>query len=99
VQKSSEGHIVWLVNAQGAAEPRPVIAGDWIGDEWIIEQGLQGGETLIVDGFQRLGPGAPVKAVPARRGRRRPATGGQVRPAWVRASSSTGRCSHRSSRS
>jgi membrane fusion protein, multidrug efflux system len=65
VQKSSEGHIVWLVNAQGAAEPRPVIAGDWIGDEWIIEQGLQGGETLIVDGFQRLGPGAPVKAVAA----------------------------------
>ena len=65
VQKSPEGHIVWLVNAQGTAEPRPVIVGDWIGEDWIIEHGLRGGETLIVDGFQRLGPGLPVKPVPA----------------------------------
>jgi membrane fusion protein, multidrug efflux system len=64
VQKSPEGHIVWLVNAEGAAERRPVIVGDWIGDDWIIEQGLRGGETLIVEGFQRLGPGLPVKPLP-----------------------------------
>ena len=64
VQKSPEGHIVWLVNAEGLAERRPVIVSDWIGDDWIIEQGLQGGETLIVEGFQRLGPGLPVKPVP-----------------------------------
>jgi len=65
VMKSSDGHVVWLVNAQQMAELRPVVAGDWVGDEWIIEQGLQGDETLIVDGFQRLAPGAPVKPVPA----------------------------------
>jgi membrane fusion protein, multidrug efflux system len=65
VQKSPDGHIVWLVNAQGAAEARPVIAGDWVGADWLIEQGLRGGETLIVEGFQRLAPGAPVKPVAA----------------------------------
>lgn len=65
VQKSSDGHVVWLVNAEQVAEPRPVVAGNWIGDDWLIEQGLQGGETLIVDGFQRLAPGVPVKPVPA----------------------------------
>jgi membrane fusion protein (multidrug efflux system) len=64
VQKSPEGHVVWLVNDEGAAERRPVIVGDWIGDDWIIEQGLRGGETLVVEGFQRLGPGLPVKPVP-----------------------------------
>jgi len=64
VQKSPEGHVVWLVNDEGVAERRPVIVGDWIGDDWIIEQGLRGGETLIVEGFQRLGPGLPVKPVP-----------------------------------
>jgi membrane fusion protein, multidrug efflux system len=63
VQKSPNGHIVWLVNDQGMAEPRPVTPGDWLGDEWIIEQGLAGGETLVVEGFQRLAPGAPVKPV------------------------------------
>ncbi|NGX17410.1 efflux RND transporter periplasmic adaptor subunit [Wenzhouxiangella sp. XN24] len=64
VIKSPDGHIVWLVNAQGVAEPRPVVAGDWLGDDWIIEQGLQGDEVIIVDGVQRLAPGAPVKPVP-----------------------------------
>jgi membrane fusion protein (multidrug efflux system) len=65
VQKSAEGHVVWLVNDQGAAELRPVVAGDWVGDDWLVEQGLNGGETLITDGFQRLAPGVPVNPVPA----------------------------------
>jgi membrane fusion protein, multidrug efflux system len=65
VQKSPNGHIVWLVNGQGMAEARPVTPGDWLGEDWIIEQGLAGGETLVVDGFQRLVPGAPVMTVAA----------------------------------
>lgn len=65
VQKSAEGHVVWLVNAQGVAEVRPVVAGDWVGADWLIEQGLSGDETLVTDGFQRLAPGVPVNPVPA----------------------------------
>ncbi|MGD9387321.1 MAG: efflux RND transporter periplasmic adaptor subunit [Gammaproteobacteria bacterium] len=65
VLKSADGHTVWLVNDQGAAELRPVVAGDWVGDDWLIERGLSGGETLITDGFQRLAPGVPVNPVPA----------------------------------
>ena len=72
VQKSSDGHVVWLVNDQQAAESRPVVAANWVGDDWLIEQGLQGGETLIVDGFQRLAPGMPVKPVPAAAGAPQP---------------------------
>jgi len=65
VQKSADGHVVWLVNDQGVAEIRPVVAGDWVGEDWVIEQGLTGGETLITDGLQRLAPGVPVNPVPA----------------------------------
>ncbi|NGP52354.1 efflux RND transporter periplasmic adaptor subunit [Thioalkalivibrio sp. XN8] len=65
VQKSADGHVVWLVNAQQVAELRPVVVGDWIGPDWLIEHGLNGGETLITDGFQRLAPGVPVRPVPA----------------------------------
>jgi hypothetical protein len=90
VQKSADGHMVWLVNAQGLAEPRPVLASEWVGEDWLIERGLAGGETLIVDGFQRLAPGAPVTAT----GR-----AGQVVARGSRDSSSTGRSSRRSSRS
>jgi membrane fusion protein (multidrug efflux system) len=66
VQQTAQGQIVWLVNDEGEAEARPVKTGDWIGDGWLVETGLNGGESLVVQGFQRLRPGVPVKAVPYR---------------------------------
>jgi membrane fusion protein (multidrug efflux system) len=63
VQETANGHVVYLVNDSGKAELRPVVVGDWIGDGWIVNQGLKAGDRLIIEGFQRLGPGAPVKAV------------------------------------
>ncbi len=65
VQQTDNGHVVYLVTADGKAEIRPVIVGEWIGNDWVIKQGLKAGEQVIVDGFQRLKPGAPVKAVAA----------------------------------
>ncbi len=65
VQQTANGHVVYVVNEQGQAESRPVMVGEWIGDDWIIKQGLKAGDKVIVDGFQRLTPGAPVKAVAA----------------------------------
>jgi membrane fusion protein (multidrug efflux system) len=65
VQQTSNGHVVYLVSPQGTAEIRPIIVGDWLGNDWVIKQGLKAGEQVIVDGFQRLAPGAPVKVVAA----------------------------------
>jgi membrane fusion protein (multidrug efflux system) len=61
VQETSNGHVVYLVSPDGKAEIRPVIVGAWVGGDWIIQQGLKAGEQVIVDGFQRLARGAPVK--------------------------------------
>jgi len=44
---------------------RDVVASSWTGDQWLIEQGLAPGDRVIVDGTQKVGPGAKVKAVPA----------------------------------
>jgi len=63
VQQTSNGHVVFLVSHDGTAEVRPVIVGEWVGDDWIIRQGLKADEQVIVEGFQRLKPGAPVKVV------------------------------------
>ncbi len=61
VQQGANGHFVYLVAANNTAELRPVMVGEYVGEEWVIKEGLQGGERVVVDGLQRLAPGAPVK--------------------------------------
>lgn len=65
VQQTSNGHVVFVVSAEGTAEVRPVIVGAWVGQDWIIEKGLNPGEQIITDGFQRLAPGMPVTVTAA----------------------------------
>jgi membrane fusion protein, multidrug efflux system len=62
VQQSAQGHFVWIVNASEHAEVRPVAVGDWHGDNWFINEGLASGDRVIIDGAQRLSPGAAVSA-------------------------------------
>ena len=62
VQQGAKGHFVWVVNKAGKAELRPVVVGDWYGDNWFIAQGLAAGDQVVVDGALRLAPDAPVKA-------------------------------------
>lgn len=64
VQQTSKGQIVWLVDKEGKTETRPVKMGEWVGQDWIVEEGLAGGETVIAGGLNRLRPGIPVKPVP-----------------------------------
>ncbi|QOX78487.1 efflux RND transporter periplasmic adaptor subunit [Trichlorobacter lovleyi] len=65
VQQSGNGNVLYVVNDKQQAELRPVTVGDWLGNDWIITQGLRPGERVVVDGFMRLAPGAPVKVVAA----------------------------------
>jgi membrane fusion protein (multidrug efflux system) len=62
VQQSAKGHFVWVINAQNQAEIRPVIVGDWKGEGWLITEGLNNGDKVVVDGAVRLTASAPVKA-------------------------------------
>ena len=54
---------VMVVGDDGSPVPRPVRLGERIGDEWIVEDGVKAGETVMVDGFARLRPGVKVKPV------------------------------------
>jgi membrane fusion protein, multidrug efflux system len=64
VIKTPTGHIVWVIDKEGRAMRRDLVVGQWLRDDWIIERGLGAGETVVVDGYQKLQPGATVKAVP-----------------------------------
>lgn len=64
VQQGNNGHFVYVVNAQGVAEVRPVIVGDYYGtQDIVVSQGLAKGDRVIVDGILKVAPGQPVQAV------------------------------------
>jgi membrane fusion protein (multidrug efflux system) len=65
VQQTSNGHVVHVVNKDSKVEIRPVMTGDWVGKDWVIEKGLNANEQVITDGFMRLAPGMTVKVVTA----------------------------------
>jgi membrane fusion protein (multidrug efflux system) len=64
VQQGPKGPVLYVVVADGKVEIRDVQATSWQGNQWLIEEGLQAGESVMVDGFQRVVPGVPVKPVP-----------------------------------
>ncbi|ETR76326.1 secretion protein HlyD [Afipia sp. P52-10] len=64
VSQGPQGTFVFAVNAQGAAEVRPVKLDREIGTGWVVREGLKEGDKIIVDGVMRVRPGAPVKASP-----------------------------------
>jgi len=57
---------VWVVGADGVANPRPVTTVRTVGNTWLVGEGLQAGERVVTEGLQRLRPGLLVEAVPAR---------------------------------
>ncbi|WP_196209405.1 efflux RND transporter periplasmic adaptor subunit [Citrobacter sp. Res13-Sevr-PEB04-36] len=53
---------VMVVNDKSQVEARPVVAVQAIGDKWLISEGLQSGDKVIVSGLQKARPGVQVKA-------------------------------------
>ena len=68
VTRGPQGDSVLVVGADGKPAPRPIKVGSAIGSQWVVLDGLKAGEQVIVDGFQKMRPGAPVKPVAWRAG-------------------------------
>jgi len=52
-----------VVGAGGKVEQRQVKVSRTIGDAWLVDAGLEAGDRVIVEGLQKIAPGAQVKAV------------------------------------
>ncbi|GAA2886486.1 membrane fusion protein (multidrug efflux system) [Aminobacter niigataensis] len=59
---SGGGSQVYVVNDKNVAELRPVRVGRVVGDRWVVEEGLKAGDKVVVEGFQKVRPGAAVAA-------------------------------------
>jgi membrane fusion protein (multidrug efflux system) len=61
VLQNDSGRFVWVADAEGKAVPRTIRAGQWLGQGWVVLEGLKAGDAVIVDNLARLRPGTPVQ--------------------------------------
>lgn len=54
-----------VIGADDKVEMRVLKVDHTIGDKWLVTDGLKAGDRVIVEGLQKVRPGAPVRAVPA----------------------------------
>jgi membrane fusion protein, multidrug efflux system len=71
VTRGTSEDTVLVVGADGQVSKRHVQLGGMLSDasnpagpQWIVTGGLKAGEQVVVDGFQKIRPKAPVKPVP-----------------------------------
>ena len=65
IQRDNSGQAsILVVGAEDKAELRRVQTDRTIGERWVISEGLKDGDRVIVDGFQKIAPGAAVNPTP-----------------------------------
>ena len=57
---------VAAVDSNDTVSIKPIHVGDQIGSLWVVRDGLNPGDRVIVDGIQKVGPGMHVKPKPSR---------------------------------
>jgi len=55
---------VWVVDANNQVNPRPINVSSGYQDQWIVSSGIEEGETIIIEGYQKVRPGATVSPSP-----------------------------------
>lgn len=64
VQSGAQGQFVLAIGEESKVAALPVKTGGMSGTDFIISDGLKGGEQLVVNGLQKARPGTVVKPVP-----------------------------------
>ena len=63
VQEDREGRYVFVVDGDNKVQQRRITTGAVVGVNWAVEAGLMAGETVIVQGVQKVRPGQVVETV------------------------------------
>ena len=64
IARDPKGHATaMVVGADGKVEVRQVKVSRTVGNRWLVEEGLKAGDKVIVEGLQKVKPGAPVRTV------------------------------------
>lgn len=55
-----KGKFVYAIEANNTVTPKPVTAGEWVGENIVIEGGINAGDKIAADGLVKLKPGADI---------------------------------------
>jgi len=61
LQRTPDGLQSLLLVKDGKIDQVSVTTGNAIGGRWVVTSGLKAGDVVVVEGFQKVRPGAPVK--------------------------------------
>ena len=64
IAQDAQGNYVVVVGEDNIAEQRRIVLGDVAGDKQIVKQGLKAGESVVVQGINKVQNGQQVKATP-----------------------------------
>ena len=78
IQQGPMGAFVYVLDAAGKAEIRPVTLGVPVGDQRVIDAGLAAGDRVVTDNLMKVHPGGEVKPADAAA---KPAGGAPAQPA------------------
>jgi len=56
------GMIAWVIDRENKVQPRPIEVDGSYENNWIVTSGLNEGDAIVTEGFQRLRPGTEVEA-------------------------------------
>ncbi|HIJ42319.1 MAG TPA: hypothetical protein HPP90_14785 [Deltaproteobacteria bacterium] len=63
IQEDREGRYVFVVDKENRIQLRRIVTGPVINTDWVVESGLMTGETLVIQGVQKVSPGQIVETV------------------------------------
>ncbi|WP_368648894.1 efflux RND transporter periplasmic adaptor subunit [Castellaniella ginsengisoli] len=81
IQRTSDGKNTVVLIKDGKAVFTPIEVGPRTEHGYIVYQGIQAGDQLMVEGFQKVRPGAPVQPMPWKQGQGAAAGQGGAQPA------------------
>ena len=87
---TQQGSLVMGVDKENTVYPIPVVVSESIGDNYLVDSGLKGGERIVIEGIVKARPGSKVSIVPtmaeqakmqAEKAKQAQAAGGNAKPA------------------
>ena len=64
VQHTNDGSFVMILDKDDKVVVRKVKTSVAVGNKWLVTEGLQSGDRVVVEGLQKIKAGSPVHAVP-----------------------------------